>query len=62
MTVSSLFRRPDDLDLESGARGERIVARIRLWIVILLAPIPLLNTIENPGSAPCRPQRVKRAN
>ena len=43
-----LLRKPDDLDLESGARGERIVARIRLWIVLLLAPIPLLNTIENP--------------
>lgn len=43
-----LLAPPDDLELESGTRGERIVARIRLWAVLILAPIPLINAIENP--------------
>ena len=43
-----LLAPPDDIERESGARGERMIARIRLWIVILLAPIPLVNAIENP--------------
>ena len=48
MIGSKLLGPPDDLELESGARGERMVARIRLWIVLLLMPIPLVNAIEHP--------------
>ena len=43
-----LLAPPDDLEVDSGARGEAMVARIRLWIVLLLTPIPLLNAIEHP--------------
>ena len=48
MTGGKLLGPPDDLELESGARGERMVARIRLWIVLLLLPIPIINAIETP--------------
>jgi two-component system, cell cycle response regulator len=48
MTTSKLLGAPDDLEVESGSRGERMVARVRLWIVLLLAPIPLVNAIDTP--------------
>ncbi|HUF13395.1 MAG TPA: GGDEF domain-containing protein [Longimicrobiales bacterium] len=46
MSLRSLLRPPDDLEVEAGGRGELLVARIRLWILLLLAPIPIVNAIE----------------
>ena len=46
MSLRTLLAPPDDLQVEAGGRGELVVARIRLWIVLLLAPIPTLNAIE----------------
>ena len=43
-----LLAPPDDLQIEAGARGELMIARIRLTIILLLAPIPVLNAIDNP--------------
>ena len=48
MTRAELLAPPDDLQVEAGARGELMVARIRLWIVLLLTPIPIINAIELP--------------
>ena len=48
MNWRRLLAAPADHEVESGARGEATVARMRLWIVLLLAPIPLVNAIETP--------------
>ena len=48
MSRHRLLAPPDEIEVETGARGELLVARIRLWIVLLLAPIPLLNALEHP--------------
>ena len=47
MTRRNLLAPPDDLERDTGARGELFVARIRLWIVLLLSPLPVLNAIEH---------------
>lgn len=48
MTARRLLKAPDDIERDTGARGELMVARVRLWIVLLLTPLPLLNAIEHP--------------
>ena len=48
MSALGLLAPPGELEIEAGQRGERTVARIRLWIVLLLSPIPILNAIEFP--------------
>lgn len=41
-----LLAPPDELELDAGARGELAVARVRLALVLLLAPIPVINALE----------------
>lgn len=44
-----LWTRPDELMLESGAGGERMVARMRVVVALLLLPVPLLLAIQGHG-------------
>ena len=46
MRLRSLVEPPDDLEVEAGGRGELMVARIRVWILLLLAPIPVISAFE----------------
>ena len=48
MTTRPLLAPPDEIELETGARGEIIVARVRLWLLLLLVPLPLLNALDYP--------------
>ena len=48
MSAFGLLVPPGELEIEAGQRGERTVARIRLWLVLLLSPIPILKAIEFP--------------
>ena len=41
-SVRRLLETPDDLMLEAGAVGEVLVARIRLVVVLLIVPMPLI--------------------
>jgi len=43
--VSTLRDRPDEIVLDIGARGELLVARIRLIVTVLLMLIPLVNFV-----------------
>lgn len=47
-TVQAFLRAPDSLMLEIGAGGELVVARIRLWLVLMLWLIALGAVFVNP--------------
>jgi diguanylate cyclase (GGDEF)-like protein len=47
-----LLAPPDPLHLDAGAEGERIVARVRTILVLLLLPIPLINLLLDQDRVP----------
>ena len=48
MTLADVLDPPGDFAIQAGGRGELLVARIRLWIVLLLSPIPIVDAVEYP--------------
>lgn len=43
-----LLTRPDPLQIDAGAEGELIVARVRTVLILLLLPIPVINLMLDP--------------
>jgi diguanylate cyclase (GGDEF)-like protein len=43
-----LLARPDPLQIDAGAEGELIVARVRTVLILLLLPIPAINLLLDP--------------
>lgn len=41
---------PDPLQMDAGAEGELLVARVRTVLIVLLLPIPVINMILDPGN------------
>lgn len=46
-----LFAAPDALELDAGAEGELIVARVRTVLILVLTPIPIINLVMDPNRA-----------
>jgi diguanylate cyclase (GGDEF)-like protein len=40
-----LLERPDPLQIDAGAEGELLVARVRIVLILLLLPIPVINLL-----------------
>jgi diguanylate cyclase (GGDEF)-like protein len=45
---AQLLDRPDPLQIDAGAEGELIVARVRTVLILLLLPVPIINLILDP--------------
>jgi two-component system cell cycle response regulator len=43
---------PDPLQMDAGAEGELIVARVRTILIVLLLPIPIINLLFDPFLSP----------
>src|SRR5690606_22199257 len=41
---------PDPLQMDAGAEGELLVARVRTVLILLLLPIPFINMALDPGN------------
>ena len=48
-----LLQPPDPLQMEAGAEGELLVARVRTVLILLLLPIPFINMALDPGIGTC---------
>lgn len=44
-----IWRRPDPVLIEAGARGERVLAEVRVGLTLLLLAVPLLSMALDPG-------------
>jgi diguanylate cyclase (GGDEF)-like protein len=43
-----IFAAPDPLQMDAGAEGELLVARVRTVLILLLVPVPIINLVLDP--------------